>query len=71
LQAAASQKKISKVLHDSKKELANVVDASINQLKECFRGWIDSDAADAPAGSDAFLSSYRVLSSFALLVKKL
>jgi phasin family protein len=65
-QAVAYQKKVSKVLRDSNKEFANVVDASIDQLQDGFQDWINSVAANAPAGSDAFLSSFKTVYGSAL-----
>ena len=58
-QAAAYQKKVSKVLRDSNKEFANVVDASIDQLQDGFQDWINTVTANAPAGSEAFVSSFK------------
>ena len=60
-QAAAYQKKVSKVLRDGNKEFANVVDASIDQLQDGFQDWINTVAANAPTGSDAFLSSFKTV----------
>ena len=65
-QAAAYQKKVSKVLRDSNKEFVNVVDASIDQLQNGFQDWINTVAANAPAGSDAFLSSFKTVYGSAL-----
>ncbi len=65
-QAVAYQKKVSKVLRDGNKELANVVDASIDQLQDGFQDWINTVAANAPAGSDAFLSSFKTVYGSAL-----
>ncbi len=64
--AAAYQKKVSKVLRDSNKEFANVVDASIDQLQDGFQDWINTVAANAPAGSDAFVSSFKTAYGSAL-----
>jgi hypothetical protein len=58
-QAAAYQKKVSKVLRDSNKEFTNVVDASIDHLQDGFQDWINTVAASAPAGSDVFVSSFK------------
>jgi phasin family protein len=58
-QAAAYQKKVSKVLRDSNKEFTNVVDASIDHLQDGFQEWINTVAANAPAGSDVFVSSFK------------
>jgi phasin family protein len=64
--AVAYQKKVSKVLRDSNKEFANVVDASIDQLQDGFQDWINTVAANAPAGSDAFVSSFKTVYGSAL-----
>ena len=65
-QAAAYQKKVSKVLRDSNKELANVVDASIDQFQDGLQDWVNTVAANAPAGSDVFLSSFKTAYGSAL-----
>ena len=65
-QAVAYQKKVTKVLRDSNKEFANVVDASIDQLQDGFQDWINTVAANAPAGSDAFVSSFKTVYGSAL-----
>ena len=65
-QAAAYQKKVSKVLRDSNTEFANVVDASIDQLQDGFQDWINTVTANAPAGSEAFLSSLKTVYGSAL-----
>lgn len=65
-QAAAYQKKVSKVLRDGNKEFANVVDASIDQMQNGFQDWINTVAANAPAGSDAFVSSFKTVYGSAL-----
>jgi len=66
VQAVAYQKKVSKVLRDSNKELTNVVDASIDQLQDGFQDWINTVTNNAPAGSDAFLSSFKTVYGSAL-----
>jgi phasin family protein len=65
-QAAAYQKKVSKVLRDSNKEFANVVDANIDQMQDGFQEWINTVTANAPAGSDAFVSSFKTVYGSAL-----
>jgi phasin family protein len=65
-QAATYQKKVIKVLRDSNKEFANVVDASIDQLQDGFQGWINTVTANAPAGSEAFVSSLKTAYGSAL-----
>ena len=58
-QAAAYQKKVTKVLRDSNKELTNVVESSIEQFHNGVQEWINTLAANAPAGSDAFVSAMK------------
>ena len=65
-QAAAYQKKVSKVLRDSNTEFVNVVDASIDQLQDGFQDWINTVTANAPAGSEAFVSSFKTVYGSAL-----
>ena len=65
-QAAAYQKKVSKVLRDSNTEFANVVDSSIDQLQDGFQDWINTVTASAPAGSEAFVSSFKTVYGSAL-----
>jgi phasin family protein len=65
-QAATYQKKVSKVLRDSNKEFANVVDASIDQLQDGFQDWINTVTANAPAGTEAFVSSFKTVYGSAL-----
>jgi hypothetical protein len=65
-QAVAYQKKITKVLRDGNREFSNVVDASIDQLQGGFQDWINTLAANAPAGSDAFVSSFKTVYGSAL-----
>jgi phasin family protein len=65
-QAAAYQKKVSKVLRDGNTEFVNVVDASIDQMQNGFQDWINTVAANAPAGSDAFVSSFKTVYGSAL-----
>jgi phasin family protein len=60
-QATAYQKKVSKVLRDGNKEFANVVDASIDQLQDGFQDWINTVTTNAPAGSEAFVSSFKTV----------
>ena len=66
-QAVAYQKKVTKVLRDSNKELANVVESSIDQFQDGLEDWINTVAANAPAGSDVFVSSFKTIYGSALL----
>jgi phasin family protein len=65
-QATEYQKKVSKVLRDSNKEFANVVDSSIDQLQDGFQDWINTLTTNAPAGSEAFVSSFKTVYGSAL-----
>jgi phasin family protein len=65
-QAVAYQKKVTKVLRDSNKELANVVESSIDQFQDGLEDWINTVAANAPAGSDVFVSSFKTIYGSAL-----
>ena len=58
-QAAAYQKKVTKVLRDSNKELNNVVESSIEQFQKGMQEWINTISANAPAGSDTFVSAMK------------
>ena len=65
-QAVAYQRKVTKVLRDSNKELANVIEANIDQLQNGFQEWVNTISANAPAGSDAFLSTFKTVYGSAL-----
>ena len=65
-QAVAYQRKVTKVLRDGGKELATVVDSSVNELQDSFQDWINTLAANAPAGSDAFVSALKTTYGSAL-----
>ena len=58
-QAIAHQRKVTKVLRDSSKEFANVVEASIEQAQAGMQDWVNTLAANAPAGSDVFVSAFK------------
>ena len=65
-QAAAYQKKATKVLRDGSKEFSNVVDASIDQLQDGLQEWLNTVTANAPNGSEAFVSSFKTVYGSAL-----
>ena len=65
-QAVAYQKKVTKVLRDGNKEFANVIDASIDQLQDDLQDWINTVAANAPSGSDVYVSSFKTVYGSAL-----
>jgi phasin family protein len=58
-QAIAHQRKVTKVLRESGKEFANVVEASIEQAQVGMQDWVNTLAANAPAGSDVFVSAFK------------
>ena len=58
-QAIAHQRKVTKVLRESGKEYANVVEASIEQAQAGMQDWVNTLAANAPAGSDVFVSAFK------------
>jgi phasin family protein len=60
-QAIAYQKKVTKVLRDSNKEFANVIEANIDELQEGVQEWVNTVTANAPAGSDVFVSSFKTI----------
>ena len=65
-QVATYQRKVTKVLRDGSKELTNVIDASFDQLQDGVKDWMNAVAANAPAGSDAFISCLKTVYSSAL-----
>ena len=58
-QAIAHQRKVTKVLRESGKEFADVVEASIEQAQAGMQDWVNTMAANAPAGSDVFVSAFK------------
>lgn len=65
-QAAAYQKKVTKVLRDSNKELSNVLESSMEQFQNGMHEWINTLSANAPAGSDAVVSAMKTTYNSAL-----
>ncbi len=58
-QAIAHQRKVTKVFRESGKEFADVVEASIEQAQAGMQDWVNTLAANAPAGSDVFVSAFK------------
>ena len=58
-QAIAHQRKVTKVLRESGKEFADVMEASIEQAQAGMQDWANTLAANAPAGSDVFVSAFK------------
>ena len=65
-QVTAYQRKVTKALRNGSKEIANVVDASFDQLQDGVQDWMNAVAANAPAGSDVFISCLKTVYSSAL-----
>ncbi|OZA39188.1 MAG: hypothetical protein B7X83_04975 [Polynucleobacter sp. 17-46-58] len=55
--AAAYQAKVSKVVRNSNKEVAQVVDASIDDARDDLVKFVKEATKTAPAGSEAFVSA--------------
>ena len=60
-QAVAYQKKVTKVFRDSNKEFANVIEANMDEMQEGVQEWVNTVTANAPAGSDVFVSSFKTI----------
>lgn len=57
--AAAYQAKVNKVMRNSNKEVANVVDASIDDARADMVKFVKEATKTAPAGSEAFVSAFK------------
>jgi predicted secreted protein len=57
--AAAYQAKVSKVMRNSNKEVAQVVDASIDDARADMVKFVKEATKTAPAGSEAFVSAFK------------
>ncbi len=60
-QAVAYQKKVTKVFRDGNKEFANVIEANMDEMQEGVQEWVNTLTANAPAGSDVFVSSFKTI----------
>jgi phasin family protein len=58
-QAITHQRKVTKVLRDSSKEFALVVEASVEQAQAGMQDWANTLVANAPAGTDVFVSAFK------------
>jgi len=59
--AAAYQAKVSKVVRNSNKEVAQVVDASIDDARADMVKFVKEATKTAPAGSEAFVSAFKTV----------
>ena len=59
--AAAYQAKVNKVVRNSNKEVAHVVDASIDDARADMVKFVKEATKTAPAGSEAFVSAFKTV----------
>lgn len=59
--AAAYQAKVNKVVRNSNKEVAQVVDASIDDVRADMVKFVKEATKTAPAGSEAFVSAFKTV----------
>ena len=57
--AAAYQAKVNKVVRNGNKEVAQVVDASIDNAREDLVKFVNEATKSAPAGAEAFVSAFK------------
>lgn len=57
--AAAYQAKVSKVIRNGNQEVANVIDASIDDARADLVKFVKEATKTAPAGSEAFVSAFK------------
>ena len=57
--AAAYQAKVSKVVRNGNKEVAQVVDASIDNAREDLVKFVNEATKSAPAGAEAYVSAFK------------
>jgi hypothetical protein len=56
---AAHQQSVSKIVREAAEEVAELSEASMEQMKSSLKDWVESVSANAPAGSDAFVSALK------------
>ena len=57
--AAAYQAKVNKIVRNGNKEVAQVVDASIDNAREDLVKFVNEATKSAPAGAEAFVSAFK------------
>jgi Phasin protein len=55
----AHQQAVTKVVREAGEEIAQMAEVGIEQVKVSMKDWMDSLAANAPAGSDAIVSAMK------------
>lgn len=55
----ANQQAVTKIVREAGEEMAQMVEVSMEQMKASLKDWVDAVAANAPAGSDAFVSAMK------------
>jgi phasin family protein len=56
---AAHQRAVAKIVRDGQIELAEVAEAQLEQFQEGVQNWVNTFAANAPAGSDVFVNALK------------
>jgi len=56
---AAHQRAVAKLVREGQAELAEVAEAQIEQFQAGIQNWVDTFAANAPAGSDVFVNALK------------
>jgi phasin family protein len=56
---AAHQRAVAKIVRDGQVELAEVAEAQLEQFQEGVQNWVNTFAANAPAGSDVFVNALK------------
>ena len=56
---AAHQRAVAKLVREGNVELAEVAEAQIKQFQVGVQNWVDTFAANAPAGSDVFVNALK------------
>jgi hypothetical protein len=56
---AAHQRAVAKIVREGQVELAEVAEAQLEQFQEGVQNWVNTFAANAPAGSDVFVNALK------------
>ena len=56
---AAHQRAVAKIVREGQVELAEVAEAQLEQFQEGVQNWVNTFAANAPAGSDIFVNALK------------
>lgn len=55
----AQQQAVAKVVREAGEEVAEMAEVSVEQFQASLKDWVNAFAANAPAGSDAFISALK------------